>query len=239
MASDVQVETTPVGLIIRPRQDTGTVALYFAYEPQAAAGRAEQFAAATGATVVCPNHRPAFPAALEDAYAAYRICQGMGPVVVVGERMGAGLGAALLVHLRDSGDELPRCAVFFSGLLDPSMQSRSLWLNTGADFAFDVTSLRRRVAEYAGDIPLTDAVLNPVYANLHGLPPVGLLAAATDPLLDDSLAFAARAARDRVTVDLRVTPDLAGARAEAMTFAAGIVERHAHAIPDTASHLVS
>jgi epsilon-lactone hydrolase len=239
MTGDVRVETNPVGMVVRPRQDTGAVVLYFPHDQQVAAGRAEQFAAATGATVVVPHQSPAFPAALQDAHAGYRFCQGMGPVVVAGERLGAGLGAALLVHLRDSGEALPRGAVFLSGLLDVTMQSRSLWLNTGVDFSLDVTTLRRRVAEYAGDIPLTDAVLNPVYANLHGLPPVALLVAATDPLLDDSLAFASRAARDRVTVDLRVTPDLASARAEARAFAAAFVDRHGRALRDSASPLVS
>jgi hypothetical protein len=36
---------------------------------------------------------------------------------------------------------------------------------------------------------------------------VQLLAAGTDPLLDDSLGFATRAARSGVTVDLRIRPD--------------------------------
>jgi acetyl esterase/lipase len=121
--------------------------------------------------------------------------------------MGAGLAAALLVQLRDSGAELPRCAVLVSALLDLTMQARSLRLHPGGDAPTRITELRRRVADYAGGALLTDPYLSPIYANLHGLSPVRLAVAGTDPLLDDSLTFAARAARSGVMVDLRVWPD--------------------------------
>lgn len=250
MAADVRVEMGPVGLIVHPPEETGTVLLHLPHdrgvslhldEPPAtglrsARGVAERLAVSTGAVVVCAHYRSAFPAALADAQAAFHLCQDMGPVVLAGDRLGGGLGAALLVHLRDTGAALPRCAVFVSALLDLTMQSRSVWLNDGVDSTFDVTGLRRRVADYADGIPLTDAELNPLYANLHGLPPVGLMVAGTDPLLDDSLAFAARAARDRVMVDLRVTPDLAGVRTGSAAFVADVAGRH---LPDTTPRLVS
>lgn len=177
-------------------------------------GRAERLAHATGATIVCSRYGSAFPAALDDVHTAYRYCQNAGPVVVVGERMGAGLAAALLVQLRDSGGAEPRCAVLVSALLDLTMQAKSLLLNASADPTFDVIELKRRVADYAGGAALTDSRLSPLYANLHGLPPVQLLVAGTDPLLDDSLSFATRAARSRVAVDLHVWQDTADLRAK-------------------------
>jgi len=252
VAAEVRVEMGPVGLIVHPPEESGTVLLHLPHDrgaslaldtppsggPRSARAVAAELARATGATVVCAHFRAEFPAALQDALSAYELCARTGPVVLAGERLGAGLGAALMVHLRDSGAALPRCAVFVSALLDLTMQGRSVWLNAGAETTFDVTRLRRQVADYAGALPRTDAELNPLYANLHGLPPIGLLVAGTDPLLDDSLAFAARAARDRVTVDLRVTPDLAALRAGSPGFARDVVDRNGGALPDTA-HLVS
>jgi acetyl esterase/lipase len=135
-------------------------------------------------------------------------------VALVGERMGAGLAAALLIYLRDLGAALPRCAVLVSALLDLTMRANSL--NARAD----VTRLRQLVADYAGGATLTNPMLSPLYANLHGLSPVQLLVAGTDPLLDDSLAFATRAARDGVTVDLRVAADAAALDAGMLTAAA-------------------
>jgi acetyl esterase/lipase len=131
---------------------------------------------------------------------------------VAGNRGGAGLAAALLVRLRDEGAEPPACAVLVSPLLDLTLQAPSLQLNAAADPTFDLDELRRRVARYAAGTELTDPLLSPLFANLHGLPPIQVLAAGSDPLLDDSLAFAARAARSGVTVDLRVRPDAAGLR---------------------------
>ncbi|HEU5392838.1 MAG TPA: alpha/beta hydrolase fold domain-containing protein [Streptosporangiaceae bacterium] len=55
--------------------------------------------------------------------------------------------------------------------------------------------------------PRPTPLLSPLHANLHGLPPIQLPAAGNDVLVDDSLAFATRAARSGVTVDLRVRSD--------------------------------
>jgi acetyl esterase/lipase len=175
---------------------------------------ARGFAEASGATVVLCRYRPTFPAALlEDVHTAYRYCRQHGEVAVAGERLGATLAAALLVLLRDRGAEAPRCAVLVSALLDLTMQADSLRLRAGPDAGLDVTELRRRAPDYAGGAVLQDPLVSPLYANLHGLPPVQLLVAGTDPLLDDSLAFAARAARSGVPVDLRVCGDAAQLRA--------------------------
>jgi acetyl esterase/lipase len=230
----VLVEEGPLGLIVSPRGGApgGPVVLYvhgdrhLSGSVEAALDSAGRLAARTGDTVVCARYRAAFPAALDDVQAAYTGCGSTGPVAVAGEGIGAGLVAALLVRLRDSGAPMPRRAVLVSALLDLSLQAASLQLNAAADPGFDLAELRRRVAGYAGGTAPTDPLLSPLFANLHGLPPVQLLVAGTDPLLDDSLAFAARGARSGVTVDLRVKPDAASLAAAAVpTMAAFIVER--------------
>ncbi|MBO2447652.1 alpha/beta hydrolase fold domain-containing protein [Actinomadura barringtoniae] len=165
-----------------------------------------------GAVVVRPRFRPGFPGALDDLHASFERCRRRGPVMVAGEGLGAGIAAALLLRLRDEGAALPRCAVLVSALLDLAMDAPSLLLNQSADPEFDAAALRASVAAYAGNVPLGDPRISALHANLHGLPPLLLLAAGTDPLLDDSLAFAARAARSGVAVDLCVSPDAGGLR---------------------------
>lgn len=219
MANEVRVEESPVGPVVRPPDPTETVILYLPGNEDAskpALETAGHLALNSRATVVVCRYRLAFPAGfVEDVHAAYRYCQSVGPeIVLVGERMGATLAGALLVQLRDWGAALPSCTVLVSGLLDLTLQANSVWLNACADPTLDVADLRRRVAEYAGKTALTDPLLSPLHANLHGLTPVQLLVAGTDLLLDDSLAFAARAARSGVTVDLRVWPEAADLRAE-------------------------
>lgn len=216
MATEVTVEESPVGPVLRPAQDTELVILYLHGEPDGPdpiLGRATELAERTGATVVCPRYRLAFPAAVIDAHAAYSYCQAAGPVVVVGAGLGAALATAMVVQLRDSEATAPRGVVLVSALLDLTLETRSLIFNATAD---DIARLRRRITEFARGTALTDARLSPLYANLHGLPPMQLLVAGTDPLLDDSLAFATRAARSRVPIDLRVWPESASFDAEAI-----------------------
>ena len=230
VASGIRVESGPVGPVVRPPDPSGTVILYLhgdrqlSADPESAPDMAARLALRTGATVVCARYRPSFPAALEDVHAAYEHCQTLGPVAVAGNRLGAGLAAALLVRLRDVGAEPPRCAVLISALLDMTMDAPSLMLNARADPTFDVAELRRRAARYAADTAPTDPLLSPMHANLHGLPPIQLVAAGTDPLLDDSLGFAARAARSGVTVDLRVQPDAASLRAGTIMAVADFIQ---------------
>jgi acetyl esterase/lipase len=221
-----------VGPVVRPPGPTppaGPVILYLhgdrylAGAPESALGLAGRLALRTGGAVVCARYRSAFPAALEDVEAGYRYSQAAGPVVVAGERLGAGLAAALLVRLRDAGAALPRGAILISGLLDLTMRAPSLLLNGAADATFRVGELRRQVARYAAGTPATDPLLSPLHANLHGLPPVQLLAAGNDVLLDDSLAFAARAARSGVPVDLRVCTDAASLAAETLAAMAAFI----------------
>jgi len=211
VASDVRIETSSVGPVLYPPGHDETVILYVPGThdagPKPALDSAIRLAELTQSVVVWCRYRSTFPAALQDVSAGYRYCQNAGSVVVAGERMGAGLAAALLVQLRDSGTALPQCAVLVSALLDLTMRAKSLRLHASGDCAVQITELRRCVADYAGGAQLTDPYLSPLYANLHGLTPVQLLVAGTDPLLDDSLAFAARAARSGVAVDLRVWPD--------------------------------
>jgi acetyl esterase/lipase len=224
-----------VGPVVRPSDPTGTTILYLHGDrhlsgtPESALGQAERLALRTGSTVVCARYRPAFPAALNDVLAAYDYCQSLGPVAVAGNRLGGGLAAALLVRLRDMGAEPPRCAVLISALLDLTMDAPSLMLNARADPTFDIAELQRQATRYAAGTTPTNPLLSPVHANLHGLPPIQLVAAGTDPLLDDSLTFAARAARSGVTVDLRVRPDAASLRAETVMAVADFIQMWAPA----------
>jgi monoterpene epsilon-lactone hydrolase len=228
VTGEVRIEASPVGPVVHPPDPAGLVVVYLhgdrylASAPESALGLAGHLATRTGATVVCPRYRCAFPHALEDAHAGYRYSResagpagsaGPGPVVVAGERLGAGLAAALLIRLRDAGARMPHGAVLVSALLDLSLEAPSLLLNEAADPTFRLAELRRRAARYAAGTAPTDPLLSPLHTNLHGLPPIQLLAAGNDVLIDDSLAFATRAARSGVTVDLRVRSDEAELRA--------------------------
>ncbi|WP_344825105.1 alpha/beta hydrolase fold domain-containing protein [Actinocorallia longicatena] len=219
MTTELRVDAHSLGLSIRPPTRSGGVVLYLtgdrdlASDPEGALDRAGHLAIRTGCIVVCARYRSAFPEALDDVRRAYDLCERADPIVVAGERGGAGLATALLVRLRDEGAVQPHRAILVSPMLDFTLEAPSLSFNAAADPGFSLAHLRQRVSEYAGGTPLTDPLLSPLFANLHGLPPIQMQTAGTDPHLDDALSFAARAARSGVTVDLHVRPDTAALHA--------------------------
>ncbi|GHB60399.1 hydrolase [Streptomyces umbrinus] len=230
------MEDGPFGPEVRPPNNAVDQMLLYVHGDPRLGGRphdalpmARELARLTGYSVVCARYRPVFPAALDDVGAAYAYCRDRGPVAVAGKRLGGALAAGLLLRLRDEDATLPTCAVLMTPLLDLTLDTPSLLLNAAADRTTDVGTLHLRAASYAGPMPRSDPLLSPLHGNLHGLPPVQLHAAGTDVLLDDTLGFAARAARSGVTVDLRVHEDVSAQGLVQPAAAADFLRRHATA----------
>ena len=85
-------------------------------------GHATRLAAHAGLTALCPDYRLApehpYPAALEDAAAAYRALLETGSdrsrIAVAGDSAGGGLALALAMLLRDAGDPPPAVVAMIS-----------------------------------------------------------------------------------------------------------------------------
>jgi monoterpene epsilon-lactone hydrolase len=158
---------------------------------------------------LAPEHR--FPAALDDALAAYRWLtgpQGEDParVVVAGDSAGGGLSAALLAALRDAGDPLPAGAYLLSPWTDLTGTGESMRTRADADPMIDPTEAGATARRYAGDQDLRHPLISPLYADLAGLPPLLIHAGDAEVLLDDSTRMADRARQAGVTVELVVWP---------------------------------
>jgi acetyl esterase/lipase len=147
---------------------------------------------------LAPEHR--YPAALDDACAAYRrlIAMGIAPesIVIAGDSAGGGLALATLVALRDACDPLPAGGLLFSPWTDLAATGASIRSNDGVDPMFCGAAIALAAKVYLGDAPATDPHASPVYADLRGLPPLFIMAGSTEVLLDDSRRVAdnARAA---------------------------------------------
>jgi monoterpene epsilon-lactone hydrolase len=160
---------------------------------------------------LAPEHP--FPAALDDALQAWRalIAEGIpsSRLVMAGDSAGGNLVLALLIVLRDSGEELPAAAVVFSPWTDLAMTGDSIISNERADPMFTGAMVARMARYYlSGGASAMDPLVSPLYADLRGLPPLLIQVGADEVLRDDSTRFAEQAVRAGVAVDLQIWPDV-------------------------------
>lgn len=159
---------------------------------------------------LAPEHR--FPAAVQDAVAAYRwlVTAGGYPpqkVVVAGDSAGGGLSLALLLSLRDAGDPLPAGAYLISPWTDLAGTGGSVTTRAGLDPMIDPAGMELTARRYVGDGDLTDPLASPLYADPAGLPPLLLHVGDAEVLLDDTTRVAERATRAGVEVETEVWPE--------------------------------
>jgi epsilon-lactone hydrolase len=190
--------------------------VYVLGSARTSAGLASDVARRTRTTVICVDYRLApehpYPAALDDALAAYRALLGEAGstaparIALAGESAGAGLAAALLVSAREHGLPMPAAGVLFSPWADLTLSGTSMTTKAAADPAFRPDAFPVRVKDYAGTTDPADPLVSPVFADLRGLPPLLIQAGSNELLLDDAVRLAARAAADDVPVTLQITP---------------------------------
>ncbi|GLU32973.1 alpha/beta hydrolase [Trinickia caryophylli] len=189
---------------------------YYFCSPKSHRSLVFQLAVLTGARTFSLAYRLApehpFPAALDDALAAYRhlIASGAPPgsVVIAGDSAGGGLALATLVALRDAGDPLPAAALLFSPWTDLAATGATLATNDGADPMFRGAAVARAARFYVGGADPRHPYVSPLYADFTGLPPLLIEAGASEVLLDDARRAAARAHAAGVEVDFRIWPKM-------------------------------
>ncbi len=146
-----------------------------------------RLAQGTGVPVFAADYRLApehpFPAALDDALAAYRALRQRGPVVVAGDSAGGGLALSLALALREAGEEQPAGLLLLSPWAD--MAPDTLPPEPPGEAMLSAAWAQACAAHYLGNPPDQRAwVTSPLKADLRDLPPV-LIQAGTDEMLHD------------------------------------------------------
>lgn len=146
----------------------------------------------TGVKVVAVLYRLApehpFPAGLDDAVAVYKeLLKTYKPncIGIYGTSAGAILTAEVTVRLKQLGLPLPAVTGVFSGMGDFSRNgdSTAMYALEGLSGHLDPPAPPEASHVYTGTTSLTDPVLSPLFADLHGLPPTLFITSTRDLLL--------------------------------------------------------
>lgn len=172
------------------------------------------FFAMHGFRVFAPNYRLApenpFPAAVDDAVAAYRglLAEGHSPhrLVLAGDSAGGGLSLALLLVLRAAGTPLPAAAALFSPWTDLAVTGESIRTNARRCAMFYGPAVAPTARLYLGNTDPRNPLASPLYADLAGLPPLLVHVGANETLRDDSTRLAEKARSAGVPVEWKAWP---------------------------------
>lgn len=170
------------------------------------------FFAMHGFRVFAPNYRLApenrFPAAVDDAVAAYRGLLDEGPsprrLVVAGDSAGGGLSLSLMLVLRSACAPLPAAAALFSPWTDLAATGESVRTNARRCAMFYGPAVAPTARLYVGDADPRNPLVSPLYADLAGLPPLLIHVGANETLRDDSTRLAEKARSAGVPVELKL-----------------------------------
>ena len=213
-----------------------------------------QIALASGCRVLAINYRLApehrFPAALDDALAAYGWMLDRGlkseNVAFAGDSAGGNLVLAAMLALRERGLPLPVSAVLMSPWTDLAATGSSYVSRAEADPIHQRSMILALAKNYlGGQGDPYDPLVSPLYADLAGLPPLLIQVGDRETVLDDSVMFADLARAAGVDVSLEVWDgmihvfqmfgaELPEAR-QAIASIAGFLNRHLHIKAERAS----
>jgi len=152
-----------------------------------------------------PPEHP-YPAALDDAVAAYRhVLQRHPPscVVVSGRSAGGNLAAAMLLRAKEEGLPMPAGLVLLSPQVDLTESGDSFEVNRMVDMVLP-GSLMRSNALYAGGVDMSHPHLSPLFGDLSGFPPTFLQSGTRDLFLSNAVRMHRALRRAGVTAELHV-----------------------------------
>ena len=171
---------------------------------------AGQLGQAAGAEAYLPDYRLApehpYPAALDDALAAYRwLLQRYQPgqISIAGDSAGGNLTLATAIAIRDAGLPQPAALALISPWVDLTHSGESIRTRAARDPMLRLSWIAAGAQFYRGGLALDDARLSPLFAELNGLPPMMIHVGSEEILYSDAERLAQRARDAGVEVSLQ------------------------------------
>lgn len=158
---------------------------------------------------LAPEH-PA-PAASDDCFSVYKAILSMHPgekVALVGGSAGGNLCMVTALRAKEEKITLPSAIALFSPVTEQTGHLPSRRVNAQRDCTISGEIDQEIEHNYfPGQDPL-QSMISPLYGDLHGLPPILIVADESEVLLDDSVLLAAYAKNAGADVELQITQGL-------------------------------
>jgi len=238
---DVTYKSTELGgvpgILVTPLAADPTQVLVFLHGGGFALGSsashrklAGHVARACGATAFVADFRRApehpYQAQIEDAAAVFDalVRDGIRPadITFIGDSAGASIAIATTLRMQRDGSRTPGLVMAISPWLDMENTGETLVSNNDTDFLITREGLQGNIDRYlSGGADPTDPLVNPLYADLTGFPPLYITAADIESLYADATRLHALAQDAGVAVTFDVAPG------------------HQHVFPLQAGHLAA
>ncbi|MGV0794994.1 alpha/beta hydrolase fold domain-containing protein [Mycolicibacterium sp. XJ1819] len=160
---------------------------------------------------LAPEHP--YPAAIEDAVAAYRYVLGTGVaadhVLIAGDSAGGALAVGLGLSVRDANEPEPAGIVLFSPVLDLAAEAESMTSRAELDPLVSAEMITTMADSYlAGRDPKHTPLASPMHAELGGLPPALVFVGTAEVVHDDATRFADQVRTAGGEVELVIERDM-------------------------------
>ena len=140
-------------------------------------------------------------------------------IIVAGDSAGANLTLALLLRLRDLGEEMPLAAFCFSAWADMKGKGESYVSNYSNDVLFgekgraasiedEEKLLNSEIFSFIGNADRSDPYVSPVYGEYHNFPPMYFTVGSHEMLLDDTLTIVEKLKKNGVSVGCDVQKEM-------------------------------
>ncbi|OZA93975.1 MAG: esterase [Erythrobacter sp. 34-65-8] len=128
--------------------------------------------------------------AMQSLYLELATVHGADRITVMGDSAGGGMSLALAQMLKAEGGPLPGKLVLWSPWVDATASDPAQRMVEPKDRMLAISGLLACGERYAGDLPLDDPKVSPLFGPLEGLPPMAIFSGTSDILVVDGRRLA-------------------------------------------------